>query len=265
LVVLGMAYVLALPTARPVFAAGTVGTGTAASCTEAALNAALVGGGLVRFNCGSSPVTITLTAQKVITLPTQIDGGGLVTLSGGNAVRHFQVNAGATLQLDNLTLRNGRVSSVSGGAITNGGTLLISNTVIFSNTAVAGLGPAHGGAIYNGGTLVMTNSLMYSNTTTGNGGAIENANVVRLTNVGVYSNVAGVAGGGVYVGVGTYTMTGGVLNNNRANSGNGGGLYVFTGTLSIVSATVNNNFALSGGTVLAASSQWHPERHDLLQ
>src|SRR5215213_8951865 len=42
-------------------AAGTVGTGSPASCTEAALDTALAGGGLVTFNCGSSPVQITLT------------------------------------------------------------------------------------------------------------------------------------------------------------------------------------------------------------
>jgi len=51
---------LALPHAAT--AAGVVGTGTPESCTEAALDAALAGGGLVRFNCGVEPVPITLTS-----------------------------------------------------------------------------------------------------------------------------------------------------------------------------------------------------------
>ena len=34
-------------------AGGVVGTGTPASCTEAALDAALAAGGLVSFNCGA--------------------------------------------------------------------------------------------------------------------------------------------------------------------------------------------------------------------
>ena len=62
-----------------------VGTGTPESCTEAALDAALVGGGLVTFDCGSESVTITLSAEKVLTQEmgeTTVDGGGLVTLSG---------------------------------------------------------------------------------------------------------------------------------------------------------------------------------------
>lgn len=48
-------------------AAGVVGTGTPESCTEAALNAALAGGGGVTFDCGTSPVTITVTAMITIT------------------------------------------------------------------------------------------------------------------------------------------------------------------------------------------------------
>ena len=50
---------------------------------------------MVTFNCGAEPVTITLTAEKVITAEmavTTVDGGGHVTLSGGGAVRVFFVN-----------------------------------------------------------------------------------------------------------------------------------------------------------------------------
>jgi hypothetical protein len=37
---------------RPVRVDAVVGTGTASSCTEAALDVALAGGGTVTFNCG---------------------------------------------------------------------------------------------------------------------------------------------------------------------------------------------------------------------
>ena len=101
---------LALLRAAAVFAAGVVGNGTPASCTEAALDAALNGGGMVTFNCGPDPVTITLTAEKVITAETTttVDGGGLVTLSGGDAVRVFRVNQSAMLELHNLGVAHGR-------------------------------------------------------------------------------------------------------------------------------------------------------------
>ena len=69
-------------------AAGVVGSGTAASCTEAALDAALAGGGAVSFSCGGGPVVIPVSTTKVISRSTTLDGSGQqVTLDGGNAVR----------------------------------------------------------------------------------------------------------------------------------------------------------------------------------
>ena len=88
--------------ATPAYAAGVVGTGTPESCTEAALNAALTGGGTVTFNCGPNPATITLSAQKSIVADTVIDGGGSVSLSAHGS-RHFLVNAGASLNVSNIT------------------------------------------------------------------------------------------------------------------------------------------------------------------
>jgi hypothetical protein len=46
--------------ALPVQAAGVVGTGTPATCTESAFDTALTGGGSVTFNCGGLK-TITVT------------------------------------------------------------------------------------------------------------------------------------------------------------------------------------------------------------
>lgn len=60
---------------RPSLAGGVVGTGSAVSCTEAALDAALAGGGSVTFNCGPDPATITVTSTKTIYVDTAIDGG----------------------------------------------------------------------------------------------------------------------------------------------------------------------------------------------
>ena len=68
-----------------------VGTGTSASCTEAALDTCLPGGGsfdgTVTFNCGGAPATITVTSIKTISADTTIDGGSLITTSGGEIGR----------------------------------------------------------------------------------------------------------------------------------------------------------------------------------
>src|SRR5437016_4123269 len=82
--------VLALFGARPALAAGVVGTGTPASCTETALNFALAGGGTVTFNCGAAAKTIPITSVKQISDNTTIDGGNKIILSASKT-NHFQV------------------------------------------------------------------------------------------------------------------------------------------------------------------------------
>ena len=39
-----------------------IGNGTPASCTSAAVVAAVANGGVITFNCGANPLTITLAA-----------------------------------------------------------------------------------------------------------------------------------------------------------------------------------------------------------
>lgn len=72
-----------------------IGHGTPASCTSAAVVAAVAAGGVITFACGPDPVTITMTATAKVrnTRPTIVlDGGGLVTLSGGGKRRVLYMN-----------------------------------------------------------------------------------------------------------------------------------------------------------------------------
>ncbi len=72
-----------------------IGTGTPASCTSAAFIAAVTAGGIITFNCGPDPATITLTQTAKVRNSIQklvIDGGGKVTLSGGGANRILYTN-----------------------------------------------------------------------------------------------------------------------------------------------------------------------------
>jgi hypothetical protein len=66
-----------------------IGSGTAASCTSAAVVRAVALGGIITFNCGPKPVTILMTkTAKVVNTRHRIvlDGGGKVTLSGGGKI-----------------------------------------------------------------------------------------------------------------------------------------------------------------------------------
>jgi hypothetical protein len=73
-----------------------IGTGTPAGCTAQAVVDAVAAGGVITFNCGSSPVTIVMTlTAKVFNNAGPgivIDGGGLVTLSGGGVRRILYMN-----------------------------------------------------------------------------------------------------------------------------------------------------------------------------
>ena len=105
--------VLAVVGATSSALACVVGTGTSASCTEAALDACLPGGGsfdgTVTFACGgAATITVTsLSSPKTISADTTIDGGSVITISGGGTVPAFIVNSGVTFTVQNLTIANG--------------------------------------------------------------------------------------------------------------------------------------------------------------
>jgi hypothetical protein len=157
----------AVNTSKP---ARVVGRGTAASCTSAALAAAVAKGGIVTFECGPAPVTIRLTQTLRIrnaNRATVIDGGHRVTLSGGGTRRILYQNTcdqalGWTtshcddqdtprLTVQNLTFADGNATGEKtegggGGAIlVRGGHLKIINSRFVRNRCDR-TGPDLGGA-----------------------------------------------------------------------------------------------------------------------
>lgn len=158
-----------------------IGDGTAASCTSAALVSAVTpAGGVITFNCGPNPVTITLTQTLKVSNLTQkklvIDGGGKVMLSGGNANRILYIDTCDTslglvsgnclyspswpqVTVQNVTFADGNATnstyvspgdtnqgSNGGGAIfALGGRLKVVNSVFVRNTCATN-GPDLGGA-----------------------------------------------------------------------------------------------------------------------
>ncbi len=242
--------------------AGIVGSGTPGSCTEAALNTALSGGGSVSFNCGGSH-TITLTSQKTINSSTTIDGGGQITLSGGGSTRLFNLQNGASLTLQNITLQNGDSGSSDGGAIyvERLSTLTLTNSAINNSTAPNGGAIALNGwgSSDPGGTLIVTDSSFNGNVSTagaipggGNGGGalyITGGSTATVSG-STFSNNSSVNGGSIHIlganlTVSATTFSGNVANNS-AGGGGGGAIYVdgtknFNGTIDISNSTFTNN------------------------
>jgi hypothetical protein len=180
-----------------------VGTGTAASCTETALASAVAAGGIVTFNCGSAPVTITVASEVPVAKDTTIDGGKLVTLSGGKSSRILHITsawnvATPLLTVQNLTFIDGYTTDVpnttstkeGGGAIfEDGGSLTVIDCTFMNNQCASSGEDVSGGAI-NGqgiGTLIVEGSTFTGNSGS-NGGAIgtqdENVTVVNSTFTG---------------------------------------------------------------------------------
>jgi hypothetical protein len=147
-----------------------VGRGTPASCTSAAVVAAVRAGGIIKFSCGHKPITIRMNATaKVVNTSREVvlDGGGLVTLSGEGRRRilymdtcdpaqkwttsHCQDQASPGLVVQNLTFTDGNSTGADfdgggGGAIFDrGGRLRIVNSV-FTGNRCEREGPDIGGA-----------------------------------------------------------------------------------------------------------------------
>jgi hypothetical protein len=265
-------------------AGGVVGTGTPASCTETALNAALVGGGTITFNCGAAPHTILSSSAKSITLDTTLDGGSLITLDGQDGDRLFEVSSGAVLTLRNIVLAHGfatgdggaiyngssgadipgsvilenstirdSIAGASGGAIVSTGPLTITNSLLEGNSAL------NGGALYprfGGATTTIINSTLRYNTaadaTNGWGGAmlIWDGASVTIEGGEIYSNTARV-GGGIYnhaaaVPSMVELKPDAVVRENMASGGSGGGIYN-QGVITLTGTLLKDNRATSGG------------------
>ena len=199
-----------------------VGNGTAASCTEAAFRAAVATAGIVTFDCGAAPATITVTSEVPVAMDTTIDGANLVTLSGGGTTRILHITsawnvATPLLTVQNLAFTGGFTSDVpnttstakGGGAIfEDGGSLTVINCTFSHNTCASSGQDVSGGAI-NGqgiGTLIVVGST-FSDNSGSNGGGVgtqdENVTVVNST----FANNSATGTGG-----------------NPGNGGNGGGL-----------------------------------------
>jgi hypothetical protein len=242
----GAALLLVLPL-------GAQAGGVVTTCTEAALRAAMAGGGTVTFACSG---TITLGNTIEIPADTTLDGRGhQITISGSNTVRVFDVNTNATFTVVNLTIANGR--SEMGAAIHNAGTVHATNS-IFSGNVVTNVEivsyplVSSGGAIYNAGTFVASRCAFLQNQATGRtfpapapdagegrGGAICNVGVLSVdASVFVNNNAIGLWGSNGSDWLHTRGSPGG--------SGYGGALFN-AGVAALANSTIVSNTCTGGG------------------
>ncbi len=210
------------------------------TCDEAGLDAALAAGGTNTFSC-TTPTTITVSATKIVSVDgTVLDGGGLLTISGGSAQQVFMVNADITATFMNLTIRDG--SAANGAGIISLGSLVITGVTFLNNVAIGS-----GGAIDSiGPALTITGSTFSGNSGTGDlsmGGAlfIGSAKTPTITNSTFYNNSAN--RGGAILTSGTtvaLTITASTFSGNIANTAFGAsGIFNSNGSVTLQNTIFN--------------------------
>ncbi len=245
-----------------------VGLGTPESCTSEAFLTAVAAGGVITFNCGSAPVTITVEKSAAIFKRDfsriVIDGGGKIALSGNGKVRILYLNVCDPAQgwlpadcssgtapdvtVQNLTFIDGNTDGqdgFGGGAIfvSSGGFLKIINCRFFQNACINGDWTIGGGAV----RVEQLQPVYVVNSTFGGQDGLGNS---------------GINGGAMAIMGGTVSVFNTVISYNQANgptdsgTGMGGGIYFLNpGDLSLCGVQITNNKANgSGGAILFFAS-----------
>jgi hypothetical protein len=192
--------------------------------------AAAQSGDTIVFDPSLKGQTIVLNGSELLinkNLNIQGLGAGNLAISGNNASRVFEVEAGAQVTLSGMTIENGDGQASNsgyilwgsawgnGGGILNQGTLTLSGVTLTGNAA-----PYNGGGIANelGGTVTISGSTITNNSDDNSGG-----------------------GAGVY-NAGTMTISGSsVTGNTDYNAGAGGIFNDQSGNLTIINSVVTGN------------------------
>lgn len=251
--------------------ATTVGTGSPGSCTAAALVSAFgANNGAIRFDCGAAPHTITLTSQLEIDFDLVLDGGGLITLSGGGTTRILDFRPPfeqpRTLTVQNITFRDGSTAALPGSTTDSGGaaiyrgtfgTLNVIDSFFHDNVGPTTGQDVAGGAIYSfGATTTTIVGSVFQNNRCSSGGALGHLFAhLDLVNSILDGNSAtgtggnpgnGGNGGAIYSDGNDQIMSvcGSVLSNNTANARGGGFMRVSNngvGAMAFDRATIDGN------------------------
>lgn len=216
-------------------------------------------------NVDNTDATLGSNGLPIITTDITINGNN-ATIERDSAAPNFrliQINSGATLVLNQVTLTGGATSNrtdasdiTDGGAIYNAGTCTLNHATLAENRTGnggngGGSGPnlfpggdaGHGGALYNLGMCALNNTTLRANSTGaggdalssggngGDGGAIFNAGTLTVNNSALQENSTGIGGQA----------------GNTGKSGDGGAIYnSASGTLNMLLCTLQNNRTADG-------------------
>ena len=244
----------------------------------------LAGDDVIRVPAGIYNLTITGTGEDAAARGDLdiIDTTGITTIRGdgadvtfidaGQIDRLFHVIKGATLVLEDVTIRNGSVTgSDDGGAIRNdSGTVIIRNSVISGNRS-----NDDGGAINNDGSMTIENTTITRNSAVNNGGAIRNVGNLIVENSligGVQDalaqppvdnrNTAGLSGGAIVnIGAGTVSILNSTISGNRSTGATSvGGAIANSAAVTNITSILNTTITATDTSLLVTNGLSFPDQ-----
>ena len=196
-------------------------------------------------NIELTTLTLTIPAKANVVLISA--EGTSKKLVGPNGESTITVLRGSTLVLDGIIVTHNSGALGRGVYVDYGAVLTLNSGEITENNIYTGGAISEntfGGGVYNEGTVIINGGTIHKNSAY-NGGGLYNLGIFKLNDGSFTKNKAEGAGGGIFNSgySGTFTLTGGLINENTA--GNGGGVYnyyAFDMTGGVISGNTANYY-----------------------
>ena len=234
------------------FADGYDGSCGDGDCSVRDALASVGGGGTVELPPGFYTLSVAgpggleegdLDLTRPVTVTRSAEGGVFLDASGLDD-RVVQIDGGAGVTLEGLTLLGGH------GNFRGGGVRVVTGSVALIDVTIVGGSVGEGGgglSVAKGATAIVARSLLLDNNTRGTGGGIEIAGAAEIVDSTIAGNTARV-GGGIDVRNAHVVLENVTIAKNRARE-SGGGIRA-SGSVVLRSATVARNRAgIAGGGV----------------
>ena len=214
----------------------------------------------IGLNLGELDITHNL---DIIAPRDSLTGGDLVTVSGNNATRVFEIGTDARVNLSGLIVADGKVTNDNGGGIKNSGTLTLDSSIVRGDSATQlnnfAVGTGNGGGIYNIGTMTVSNSTISHNSAPvgdsaplgGSGGGIYNLGASLTVSNSTISDNSSYSGGGIFnAGSGVKLTVNNSTISDNSSLFTGGGIFNNSSigiSTTVSNSTINGNSTIQGG------------------
>lgn len=166
-------------------------------------------------------------------------GQSLLSISGNNRSRVFEIGSFTTVAINDVTLHHGKEDH--GGGIRNWGILSLTRSTVRNNIA-----DSDGGGLFNLGAVTLQSSTISDNTAMDDGGGLFNLGTVTLQSSTVSGNTAMDNGGGFFSQVQLKLQSSSVSSNTAMNDG--GGIYSMN-ELILQQSTIDANTGEDGAGI----------------